>query len=673
MFWVNFLHFYQPYNQQDDILERVVNESYRRIIGGLASNPKAKITININGGLTELLAKRGYKDVIRAIKDFAKKGQIEFTGSVKYHPFLPLLPEDEIIRQINLNEQTNKKYFGKVWKPQGFFSPELAYSKKVARIARDCGFKWIIAEELASPRKEDFTKIYTIKGLKDFKILFRDKRISVLILSAIVRNMRALIDEIGGEELKKRRYLLTVMDAETFGHHRPGLENLLFKIYQDKKIPKAFVSEIIERFSTDDEIAPRECTWSSEEQDFFLEKEKRSSFTLWKDPKNPIHTLQWEFTYFVINLVKELPKNASWYKEVREKLDKALQSDQYWWASARPWWSLEMIENGAYNLREVVFSIPDVSGKAKHKAQSYYQKIVDLAFAKQRTGAIRQAHRQAFKTLKNRPYKKRVMAGQFNSMILEFEDEMKKAAASQEFEKAIKWRDAIYKLKSGMDIYDVLHVVDDLRRARSLPSIKDYWEHKPEEFSSFAKKHFIGYRKKEFLKKQQKQLFDEIKKAYISRSKIEHPLGFSKDEYNNFYLCELPGGYIEYWLGEYGWDAMSLAKFPKTGLYHEKGQCFYEVKRGKLKITISSKGLIGRFFNFLKRNDIHKGKFMRLGILAESTGWSVVFFERVRGRLSVTIPYRASKEGMGFKFKFLGVSEFTGKQTKKSKKCNFKE
>ena len=64
---------------------------------------------------------------------------------------------------------------------------------------------------------------------------------------------------------------------------------------------------------------------------------------------------------------------------------------------------------------------------------------------------------------------------------------------------------------------------------------------------------------------------------------------------------------------------------------------------------------------------------MRLGILAESTGWSVVFFERVRGRLSVTIPYRASKEGMGFKFKFLGVSEFTGKQTKKSKKCNFKE
>ena len=32
MKWANFLHFYQPYNQQPDILERVVNESYRKVI-----------------------------------------------------------------------------------------------------------------------------------------------------------------------------------------------------------------------------------------------------------------------------------------------------------------------------------------------------------------------------------------------------------------------------------------------------------------------------------------------------------------------------------------------------------------------------------------------------------------------------------------------------------------
>ena len=69
MLWANFLHFYQPYSQQLDILERIVNESYRKVIGGLAASPKAKITININAGPTELLAKNGYGDVISQIKD----------------------------------------------------------------------------------------------------------------------------------------------------------------------------------------------------------------------------------------------------------------------------------------------------------------------------------------------------------------------------------------------------------------------------------------------------------------------------------------------------------------------------------------------------------------------------------------------------------------------------
>jgi len=557
MKWANFLHFYQPYNQQLDILERVVNESYRKILSGLIAYPKAKITININAGLTELLAKNGYIDVVRQIKELAERGQIEFTGGVKYHPFLPLLPEAEIKRQIELNNKTNKKYFGRAWQPKGFFSPELAYSKKVAKIVKQAGFNWIIAEELANPNKEDFSKIYSVKDLPDFKIILRDKRVSVLILSAIVRSFKSFLQETGKAEIKKNRYLLTVMDAETFGHHRPGLETLLFEIYQNKKIPQLFLSELVEEFKTTKSIEPRESTWSSEEQDFWLNKEKKHSFTLWFHPENPIHQKQWDFTYFVIDLVNTLNKKAFWYKEVREKLDQALQSDQFWWASAKPWWSLEMIEQGAYILKQVVFSIPNISFSKKKKAEQYYQEIIDLAFSWQRTGKIRQAYRQAMDTVRKRPYKKRVFAGQFNSMILEFEDQMNKAIKAQEFEKAIKWRDAIYKLKSGADVYDVLHVVDDLRQVRYLPSLKDFWEYSSEDFSEFAQKHFIDFKKKNFIKKQPLQLFNEIKKAFLKKS-MGHP-GFFRDEYDNIYFCEIPSKYIEHWPGEMGWDAMSLA------------------------------------------------------------------------------------------------------------------
>ncbi len=653
MLWANFLHFYQPYNQQLDILERVVNESYRKILGGLASNPKAKITININAGLTELLVKNGYQDVIDQIKDFAERGQIEFTGGVKYHPFLPLLPEEEIKRQIKLNDETNKKYFGRAWKPQGFFSPELAYSKKVAQIAQEYGFKWILAEELANPQKSDFKKIYNIKGLSNFKVLFRDKRVSVLILSAIVRSVRSLIEEIGRQELKKDRYLLTVMDAETFGHHRPGLENFLFQIYQDRKIPKVFVSDLVKKFNTDEEIEPRDSTWSSEEQDFWLDKEKTHSFTLWFHPQNPIHQLQWEFVNFVINLVKGLDAQAPWYQEVREKLDRALQSDQYWWASARPWWSLEMIEQGAFILRDVVLSIPDLPPQSQKKARRYYQQIIDLAFEWQRTGKIRQAYRQAMDTVKKRPYKKRVLAGQFNAMILEFEDEMDKAIEAQEFEKAVKWRDAIYKLKSGMDIYDVLHVVDDLRTVRHLPSLKDFWEHAPTEFSAFAKEHFIDFKKEKFVKKQPEQLFVEVKAAF-NKKKMGHPLGFFRDEYDNFYLCEQPGEYIEHWPGEGGWDAMSLVKFSKTGSYHQPGQCSYQYQKGKLKIIIAKQSLLNKFLNLLANSDKNKGKLLKIAVLSETTRWSPIFFKEEESKLTVRIPFRFLPEGQGLKFKISG-------------------
>lgn len=654
--WANFLHFYQPHNQQLDILERIVNESYRKIIGGLASNPGAKITININAGLTELLAKNGYLDLIEQIKEFAQRGQIQFTGGVKYHPFLPLLPRDEIQRQIRLNEQTNKKYFGRAWQPKGFFSPELAYSKKVAQIAKEAGFKWIIAEELASPEKLDFRKIYDVKGLPDFKIIFRDKRISVLILSAIVRNFESLLQEIGEEEIKKDRYLLTVMDAETFGHHRPGLENFLFQIYEDEKISKVFVSDLIEEFGVHEPIEVRDSTWSSEEQDFWLEKDKKHPFTLWNHPENPIHQLQWEFTYFVIGLVKKINSRFSWYKEVRQKLDCALQSDQYWWASSKPWWSLEMIEQGAFILKEVVFSIPDVSRENRNKAETYYRRIIDLAFQWQRSGKIRQAYRQAMDTVKLRPYKNRVLAGQFNAMILEFEDQMNKAVEDQEFEKAIKWRDAIYKLKNGMDIYDVLHVVDDLRQVRHLPSLKDYWEYSPEEFSSFAKKHFIDFQEKKFVKKQPKHFFDEIK-VNLFKKKTDHPLGFFKDEYNNVYFCEIPSRDVEYWPGERSWDAMSIMKFPQPGDYHDSGQCFYQYKKGKVKIIIRKQSLVNKVLNFLKRYDFNRGKFLKLAVLSESQRWAPLFFKKNRkGELVVTVPCRVSVPGQGFKFKILGWS-----------------
>lgn len=464
MYWANFLHIYQPPHQMTDILDRIVNESYRKLIAGLAKNPKSKITLNINAGLTEQLDQHGYHDVIDGLRKLALAGQIEFTESAKYHPFLPLTPWDEGLRQIKLNNETNKFYFGKAYRPNGFFPPEMAYSRKVADLASSLGYKWMIADEIAYNGKTetvDYTKIYTIKNLGNFKIFFRDRRASNLIMSAIVRSGKTLSEAVSGEE-KKNRYLLTAMDGETFGHHRPGLDKLYLDILASPKFNKIFISEIEKYFPTAEPIEPVASTWASSEEDI----ERGAQFLSWNDPENPIHAWQWEFTSFVLRVVEKLDRRKKYYQAVRDKMDQALHSCQLWWASGKPWWSLEMIEGGAWRLIDVLRSIPDLPEKTLKQGEDLYQRIVLKAFEWQRTGYIRQLA-QGMQSQIRIPFKKRtLLAGKpevYWAFINMMKKEMEKAAESGEFEKAILWRDAITKIENQDDIYDALHATDLLR------------------------------------------------------------------------------------------------------------------------------------------------------------------------------------------------------------------
>src|SRR3989339_174469 len=178
MIWSCFLHIYQPPNQDRNVLERVVNESYRPIFRGLKKISQAKIILNINAVLTEQLYERGFKDVVKDILDLVKEGRVELTESAKFHAFIPLIPLTEALRQVKLNYETNKKYFGKYYEPKGFFSPEMSYSPKVAELCEKLGYKWIVADEIAYSGTLDvikFNKLYKIKG---FNVLtfFREKR-----------------------------------------------------------------------------------------------------------------------------------------------------------------------------------------------------------------------------------------------------------------------------------------------------------------------------------------------------------------------------------------------------------------------------------------------------------------------------------------------------------------
>src|SRR4030042_6975947 len=230
MIWGNYLHIYQPPDQKRDTLDEIVRESYRPLVKILKENPDAKLTLNINACLSEQLLRGGYKDVIEDLKTLLDRGQIEMTGSAKYHAFLPLLPEAEIERQIKRNYFTNRKIFGSSYEPRGFHSSEMAYSSKVAKIASRLGYTWMVLNETSFAgklfSKVDTSKIYFHKSLPTLHLLFLNRKLSDIIQRGQMRQTEDFKKTVF-KEVWENEYIITAMAGETVGHHRPGLDNFL--------------------------------------------------------------------------------------------------------------------------------------------------------------------------------------------------------------------------------------------------------------------------------------------------------------------------------------------------------------------------------------------------------------------------------------------------------------
>ena len=160
-----------------------------------------------------------------------------------------------------------------------------------------------------------------------------------------------------GDRLNKNEYAVTAMDGETFGHHRPGLEKLLFNIFETPDFHLVTISDLLSAYHDEIEVEPLASTWASSKEDI----DRGVQFLSWTDPDNNIHTWQWKLFNLVRSRVHVMDPSHPSFKEVRQKMDTATSSDHFWWASAKPWWSIEMIEFGAYALLDVLYSIPNMA------------------------------------------------------------------------------------------------------------------------------------------------------------------------------------------------------------------------------------------------------------------------------------------------------------------------
>ena len=369
-------HIYQPPVQIPLVIKQIVNESYRPIIEALRDHPEAKITLNINGTLTEQLHDFGYEDLLGLITTIASRGQIEFTGSGKFHPLLPLIPEPEIKRQINLNDETNQYFFGKLYHPRGFFPPEMAISEEVLKTVKKAGFEWIVMSGIANTLPEFPTNHISIHS-SGLKLLFRDDYISIDCAFDKINNVETFINRLKYKNTSEDMYVILAMDGETFGHHvKHAIKDFLIPLFQalphrdDIKI--CTVSEIVDRFPKGFTQTPQDSSWSTMPYDIATDV----PFPLWFDPNNQIHFEQHRFFMYALTLIHLSAKyresmddeRKQIFDNARNLLDRGIHSCQTWWASRRPFYSPDMILRGLNEIlmasvnakRSIPDNVPDI-------------------------------------------------------------------------------------------------------------------------------------------------------------------------------------------------------------------------------------------------------------------------------------------------------------------------
>ena len=382
MRWSNFFHIYQPPAWNVDIVRQVTKEAYRPIIDILERHPDLHITLNISGSLIEQLVALELQDVLENFSRLAERGQVEIVGSAMYHPILPLLPSEEIKRQIQLQESLLRKYFGKSFSPKGFFVPEMAYSPMLEPILSEFGYQWVILDEPSFEKNGGPVLFDTRYKTKDgLGLIFRNRAISdYLSFTAEISKPEDCLRAITEDERSKDE-LITAMDGENLGHHRHGVEKLWEFLVTWPGISTSTLSQYQGSLKNEKIIVPQAASWSSQPSEVAAD----IPFGLWDHRDNPIHKLQWELTYRVIETVESSQSDAH-YEAARKLLDRALASDKYWWASASPWWDVSIVIRETQKLADVVTPLDSLKPKTRNTIERLMEQVATTAELWEKTG-----------------------------------------------------------------------------------------------------------------------------------------------------------------------------------------------------------------------------------------------------------------------------------------------
>jgi len=142
--------------------------------------------------------------------------------------------------------------------------------------------------------------------------------------------------------------VIIAMDAETFGHHVPGLsESFLFPLIQNwggGKVVSKF-EELMKLFPHRENSEIRDCSWSTSYDDLY----RNDPFPLWKSKYNGHQLILWDLVYMALK-----------YWDRQDAIHpclKMVNSCHWWWISRgmdRGFWNPQFMLIGAKKAMAVI-------------------------------------------------------------------------------------------------------------------------------------------------------------------------------------------------------------------------------------------------------------------------------------------------------------------------------
>ncbi len=385
------LDLFQPSNQNTLTLDKVVHECYQPLVDLFNSKPNAKFTLSMSNSLAKQFIELGKSSITDGLRQAITDEKIEMIHTGAYHPLFPLIPEDEVKRQIELDYDFKKEYFNLDSKT-GVFSPELGYQDSLLSLYKDLDFTWTVIDDTIMPNCGIEVPEHEILQVNGFSVLLRSSLWSNWIRDEGKEHLT------GGEfirrmeqEIKHKNqdcYKIIAISGETFGHHikyyqETFLRDMLCTLTKTDLVELCHVKDLLNnRTFIKIEKVPEQsanyryfpsCSWAIQYNDYLRE----DYFPHWRSQGNSIHQHLAELKELVYRICRQIDLSNRSNLDIREMLDQAFYSTQYFAASIS-FWNPEEIYQGIDMQMRLLYRCTMMTEDfwSMHQAETIYSRLM---------------------------------------------------------------------------------------------------------------------------------------------------------------------------------------------------------------------------------------------------------------------------------------------------------